>query len=94
MDGIKVLELGTLIAGPFCSRMLAEFGAGSDSRSTVVGVIDDMTETLSRISSSIPMETLVHQLDAGITWAIGVVRAFQDCCSRSTSTAAGSRTSA
>lgn len=27
MDGIKVLELGTLIAGPFCSRMLAEFGA-------------------------------------------------------------------
>jgi hypothetical protein len=57
---------------------LAEFGAGSDSRSTVVGVIDDMTETLSRISSSFPMETLVHQLDAGITWAIGVVRAFQD----------------
>ena len=27
MAGIKVLELGTLIAGPFCSRMLAEFGA-------------------------------------------------------------------
>ena len=27
LDGIKVLELGTLIAGPFCSRMLAEFGA-------------------------------------------------------------------
>jgi formyl-CoA transferase len=27
MTGIKVLELGTLIAGPFCSRMLAEFGA-------------------------------------------------------------------
>ena len=25
--GVKVLELGTLIAGPFCSRMLAEFGA-------------------------------------------------------------------
>ena len=27
MQGIKVLELGTLIAGPFCSRILAEFGA-------------------------------------------------------------------
>ena len=27
MSGIKVLELGTLIAGPFCSRLLAEFGA-------------------------------------------------------------------
>ena len=27
LAGIKVLELGTLIAGPFCARMLAEFGA-------------------------------------------------------------------
>lgn len=27
MTGVKVLELGTLIAGPFCSRILAEFGA-------------------------------------------------------------------
>lgn len=27
LDGIKVLELGTLIAGPFCARMLGEFGA-------------------------------------------------------------------
>jgi crotonobetainyl-CoA:carnitine CoA-transferase CaiB-like acyl-CoA transferase len=27
MAGVKVLELGTLIAGPFCARMLAEFGA-------------------------------------------------------------------
>lgn len=27
LNGIKVLELGTLIAGPFCARMLAEFGA-------------------------------------------------------------------
>ncbi len=25
--GIKVIELGSLIAGPFCARMLAEFGA-------------------------------------------------------------------
>ena len=27
LHGIKVLELGTLIAGPFCARMLGEFGA-------------------------------------------------------------------
>ena len=27
LAGIKVLELGTLIAGPFCARMLGEFGA-------------------------------------------------------------------
>ena len=27
LSDIKVLELGTLIAGPFCSRILAEFGA-------------------------------------------------------------------
>lgn len=27
LQGIKVIELGTLIAGPFCARMLAEFGA-------------------------------------------------------------------
>jgi formyl-CoA transferase len=27
LAGIKVLELGTLIAGPFCSRLMAEFGA-------------------------------------------------------------------
>jgi formyl-CoA transferase len=27
LKGIKVIELGTLIAGPFCSRILAEFGA-------------------------------------------------------------------
>ena len=27
LAGLKVLELGTLIAGPFCARMMAEFGA-------------------------------------------------------------------
>jgi len=27
LEGIKVIELGQLIAGPFCARMLAEFGA-------------------------------------------------------------------
>ena len=27
LEGLKVLELGTLIAGPFCGRLLAEFGA-------------------------------------------------------------------
>jgi len=27
LDGIRVLELGTLIAGPFAARVLAEFGA-------------------------------------------------------------------
>ncbi|CBL45510.1 Predicted acyl-CoA transferases/carnitine dehydratase [gamma proteobacterium HdN1] len=27
LDGLKVIELGTLIAGPFASRLMAEFGA-------------------------------------------------------------------
>ena len=27
LAGVKVIEFGTLIAGPFCSRILAEFGA-------------------------------------------------------------------
>src|SRR5574338_84376 len=27
LAGIRVIELGTLIAGPFCARLLAEFGA-------------------------------------------------------------------
>jgi len=27
LEGLRVLELGTLIAGPFCTRILAEFGA-------------------------------------------------------------------
>lgn len=27
LDGVRVIEFGTLIAGPFCSRILAEFGA-------------------------------------------------------------------
>jgi formyl-CoA transferase len=27
LKGLKVIELGTLIAGPFCARILAEFGA-------------------------------------------------------------------
>ena len=27
LQGVRVVELGTLIAGPFCSRILAEFGA-------------------------------------------------------------------
>lgn len=27
LAGLKVVELGTLIAGPFCTRILAEFGA-------------------------------------------------------------------
>ena len=27
LAGVKVIELGTLIAGPLCGRMLADFGA-------------------------------------------------------------------
>ena len=27
LAGIRVLELGALIAGPFCAKILAEFGA-------------------------------------------------------------------
>ena len=26
LAGVKVVELGTLIAGPFCSRVLSELG--------------------------------------------------------------------
>ena len=27
LAGLRVVELGTLIAGPFCTRIMAEFGA-------------------------------------------------------------------
>ena len=27
LAGVRVIELGTLIAGPFCSRILADFGS-------------------------------------------------------------------
>ncbi|RPI43109.1 MAG: CoA transferase, partial [Betaproteobacteria bacterium] len=27
LDGVRVLELGTTIAGPFCGRLLCDFGA-------------------------------------------------------------------
>ncbi|MCF3706308.1 CoA transferase, partial [Salmonella enterica] len=27
LAGLRVIELGTLIAGPFCTRIMAEFGA-------------------------------------------------------------------
>ena len=27
LEGLKVIELGQLIAGPFCTRVMAEFGA-------------------------------------------------------------------
>ena len=27
LAGLKVVELGTLIAGPFCTRIMGEFGA-------------------------------------------------------------------
>ena len=27
LSNLKVVELGTLIAGPYCARLLAEFGA-------------------------------------------------------------------
>ena len=27
LHGLKVVEMGTLIAGPYCARLLAEFGA-------------------------------------------------------------------
>lgn len=57
---------------------LTEFGAGGGARQTVLGVLDDMTETLMRIASSMPLESLIHNLDAGVTWAIGVVKTFQD----------------
>jgi crotonobetainyl-CoA:carnitine CoA-transferase CaiB-like acyl-CoA transferase len=27
LAGLRVLEMGSLVAGPFCTRLLAEFGA-------------------------------------------------------------------
>ena len=27
LDGIRVLELGSTVAGPFCARLLSDFGA-------------------------------------------------------------------
>lgn len=50
LAGIRVLELGTLIAGPFCARLLAEFGAevikveapdGGDQLRTWRKMVDD-----------------------------------------------------
>ena len=35
LAGIKVLELGQLIAGPFCGKMLGDFGAEVDRKSVV-----------------------------------------------------------
>ena len=27
LDGVRVIELGSTVAGPFCARLLADFGA-------------------------------------------------------------------
>eukprot|EP00961_Rhodomonas_salina_P270388 3653069-Rhodomonas_salina.1 len=37
-----------------------------------------MSSTMTKIKESMPLETVVHYLDAAITWAIGVVKALQD----------------
>ena len=29
LEGIKILDLSTMLPGPFCSMILADFGAGS-----------------------------------------------------------------
>ena len=36
LAGLKVIELGTLIAGPFCARLLGEFGAEVIHRNNLV----------------------------------------------------------
>ena len=67
LAGIKVLELGTLIAGPFCSRMLAEFGAdvikveapvtGDPFRAFKGGLYSPHYQTYNRNKRSITLDT-------------------------------------
>ena len=46
LAGVKVLELGTLIAGPFAARFLGEFGAGKDA--TCLTALDNMLGFIDR----------------------------------------------
>jgi hypothetical protein len=76
-------EAGWDAVGGQCVTKIAEesltdFGAGSDSRGTVIGVLDDMVETYQKLRVSYPIEALVHVLDAALSWLLGVVRAFGD----------------
>ena len=41
LEGLKVLEMGTLIAGPFCGRLLAEFGADVIKIETPASAMND-----------------------------------------------------
>lgn len=57
---------------------LSEFGAGSEGGETIALALDDMLETLTRLTSALPLDMIVHVIDAAITWVIGVTRTLQD----------------
>jgi len=56
---------------------LSDFGAGG-TPGTLLDALNDMSTTLTKAGSSLPLDMQVHTLDAIITWALGVVHALQD----------------
>ena len=57
LAGLRVVELGTLIAGPFCTRIMAEFGA----EVIKVESPDDGTSAAARVASTSASSCCTHQ---------------------------------